>query len=142
MTLALQPYEVVDQGEADQDEEAVRRHDREEVKRNLWEAKKSFVRHYFICLTLVGYSSATHRLSPSSGLDWELYYILLAGSCGWMLLQAVFQRRSGARGGITAFAEASCCANQSHAGCQGLAMSFPRDPVATRNFCSVCFSVA
>ncbi|CAE8585989.1 unnamed protein product, partial [Polarella glacialis] len=52
----------------------------------------SFCAHYLLCVWAAVWSSSTGRLSKEHGLDWELYYLLFAGSCVWMLCQAVSAR--------------------------------------------------
>jgi len=43
---------------------------------------------YTVCLVTVIWSTATNRLSKDTGLDWEVYWVLLTANCAWLLIQA------------------------------------------------------
>lgn len=96
----------------------------------------SFVLHYEACVGLCFWSARTGRLSPKRGLEWEIYFAVLALECGWLLLQAAVARRylvAGSKFGPTTFAEKSLSAF----------VPFLADPVDTLKdalFGALCFA--
>ena len=72
-----------------------------------------FFAQYSTIAFAVQASARSDRLSPQGGLDWEVYYGLLASACFWLLAQAlirVFRAEPKASFSVTAFFEASLSA--------------------------------
>ena len=47
-----------------------------------------FIVYYSIVLGVVTWSVQSSRISGRTGLDWELYFVLLLCGCLWLLIQA------------------------------------------------------
>jgi len=67
-----------------------------------------FFSTYAICLGAVISSLVTNRLSNETGLDWEVYWLLLVANCLWLLTQAVIVvTTTNKQYGCSSFLEAS-----------------------------------
>ena len=70
---------------------------------------------YYVCVVgLCAWSAWTERLSASSGLDYEVYCVIVSLLCIWILLQAflavIFRATAGKKYGFTAFGMAALAA--------------------------------